>query len=676
MLRHTLRAATTALVFGLGSAQAGPAAQAEQAAADQAARPAPIPAEAIFRQDAVPTVAMSPDGLRLAALVNGDEGEEGLKGQDRVIIVDLATMTPQLTIPLGEYPVRRVSWASKQHLLIGVDILDDYRGETYRVGTRMVTMNVDTTQMAVMFENQKRTMRRNRYLGSVVNMLPGDPDHVLMTAATPSGNHLWRVNVTNGAAEVQEKGRDRTIYWFTETDGRAVIRIDANRSFRYLYVYTRTDEDEWKKVRTVRVGGEKDEDDRDFWPVAPAPGEDRYYVLAHPDDEEFRTIKVYDYGTNEYVETVIDAGDADVRYALTSAETGELIGARVLRDRIETVLLDKRAQAHIRGLDAYFENDANIRFWGGSKDGRYALLFVSAPTNPGEFWVYDYEKATVSYLLDDKEGIDRAALGPMEVMDYTARDGTALSAYVTHPPGVAPGAPAPLVVMVHGGPEGRDVYDFDRGVQYLASRGYRVLQPYFRGSSGRGRSFAEAGYGQWGGVMQDDVTDAVRTVQDRGLASPATTCIVGASYGGYAALYGGATTPERYACVASLAGVTDLRAQMRFDRNEHGRDSEAYTYWLQSIGDPRADKDKLDRTSPVTFAASYPLPVHLAHGEEDSNVPVEQSRKMAKALKKANRPYEYHEYEDEEHTFYEWETDQAYWKSLSTFLAGHIGGQP
>ena len=664
MLSNTLRAAATALVLGT----AGLCAAKAQAA--------PIPAESIFRSDHVGTVAMSPDGVRLAALVNGTKGAAGLEGQDRIIIVDLATMKPQLTIPLGEYPARSIAWASKQHVLIGVTVTDEYRGETYAVGTRLVTMNVDTSEMAVMFENQRRAMRRNRYLGSVVNMLPSDPSHVLMTASTSSGNHLWRVNVATGAAEVQERGRDRTVFWFTESDGRAVIRIDANRSFRYLYVYTRDDDDGWKKVRTVRIGGEKDEDDRDFWPIAPAPGEDRYYVLAHPEDEEFRTVKVYDYEANEYVETVIDAGDADVRYALTSSETGELIGARVLRDRIETVLLDKTAQAHIRGLDAYFENDANIRFWGGSKDGRYALLFVSAPTNPGEFWVYDYENATVSYLLDDKKGIDRAALGTMEVMDFPARDGTALKAYVTHPPGVAADAPAPLVVMVHGGPEGRDVYDFDRSVQYLASRGYRVLQPYFRGSSGRGRSFAAAGYGEWGGLMQDDVTDAVRAVQASGLATPETTCIIGSSYGGYAALYGGATTPELYACVASLAGVTDLPDQMRFDRKEHGRDSEVYAYWLKSIGDPKADKERLERASPVAFAASYPLPVHLAHGEEDSNVPVQQSRKMAKALTRANRPHEYHEYEDEEHTFYEWETDQTYWKSLSAFLARHIGGQP
>ena len=639
-----------------------------------AAAPEPIPAEVLFTEDKVPTVAMSPDGKRVAALVNGVT-EDGEGSDDRVVVIDLEDGA-STAIPTGKYPIRTIDWASPKHLLIGLTMIDDHRGVTYVTGSRMLSVNVETTATAVMFENQRATMRRSRYLSSIANRLPDDPTHVLMPSWSHTGNHLWRVNIETGAAELHEKGRAMTVAWFTDRDGRAALRIDANRNGRYFYVLARQDDGDWKKVRTVRIGSGRDEDDRDFWPIAPAPGENRYYVLAHPEDEEFRTIKIYDYETDAYVETVIDAGDADVRAALTSAQTGELIGARVMRDRIETILLDKRAQAHIEGLDAFFENDANISFWGGSKDGRFALLYVTAPTRPGQFWVYDYEKTHCTYLMDVTEGIDEQALGRMEVARYTARDGTPLDAYLTHPAGVAADAPAPLVVLVHGGPEARDAYDFSRAVQFLASRGYRVLQPYFRGSSGRGRRFAEAGYKQWGALMQDDVTDAVRHLHAQGLATPQDTCIVGASYGGYAALYGGATTPELYACVASLAGVTDLVAQLRHDRREHGQNSDVYAYWLKALGDLREDKARLQRTSPVRYAESYPLPVHLAHGAADDNVPVEQSRAMAKALKRAGRPHEYHEYPGEGHSFRDWETDQAYWTSLAAFLAEHAGGQP
>jgi dipeptidyl aminopeptidase/acylaminoacyl peptidase len=201
-----------------------------------------------------------------------------------------------------------------------------------------------------------------------------------------------------------------------------------------------------------------------------------------------------------------------------------------------------------------------------------------------------------------------------------------------------------------------------------------VVQPYFRGSSGRGRAFAAAGYGEWGGLMQDDVTDAVLHFQAAGLASPEDTCIVGGSYGGYAALWGGAATPELYACVASLNGVTDLVALIKYEARANGRDSLAYAHAIETIGDPRKDREKLERTSPLTYAANYRLPVHLAHGEADKIVPVEQSRRMAKALDAAGVPVEYHEYENERHNFRSRDTDIAYWKSLAAFLAAHIGG--
>ena len=634
------------------------------------ALPAPIPTDVLFRQDLITTMALSPDGAHVAALVQG-RGDDA----DRIVVIDLGTFKTKRSITAGEYSARSISWASPTRILASFGVPRTVRGETYTVGSRLVTLDIDTGDMAVMFEGQKSALRRNRWLGRVASTLPNDPDHVLMPAATSSGQHLWRVNIETGAAEIAERGRDRTVYWFMDGAGRAVMRIDANSTYRTLYVYVRdeADPDDWKRLRKIRVRDD-DQDSRDFWPVAPAPGDSRYYVLAHPEDEEFATIKLYDYEADELLETVIDAGDADVLRAITSAKTGELLGAQVMRDRIETILLDKTAQAHIRGLDAYFENDANVRFWGGSDKGRYALLFVSSPTRPGEFWVYDYEERAVTYLMDDKDGIDAASLGRMEVMAYASRDGTPLTAYVTHPAGAGPDDPAPLVALVHGGPEARDAYDFGRWVQYLASRGYRVVQPYFRGSEGKGRAFAAAGYGQWGGLMQDDVSDAVMALQADGLAEPETTCIVGASYGGYAALYGGATTPHLYACAASLNGVTDLVSQLRFDRREHGKDSEVYEYLLRGIGDPKRDKARLDAASPLAYAQSYPVPVHIGYAEDDRRVPQSQSKAMVKALRKADRPVTVIAFEDEGHSM-SWSADRRYWRSLGAFLAEHIGGE-
>ena len=153
--------------------------------------------------------------------------------------------------------------------------------------------------------------------------------------------------------------------------------------------------------------------------------------------------------------------------------------------------------------------------------------------------------------------------------------------------------------MPHGGPEVRDALGYDRWAQALATRGYLVFQPNFRGSSGYGRAWTEAGYREWGGRMQDDLTDGVAALVAAGKADPKRICIAGASYGGYAALYGGATQPDLYRCVVSVAGVSDLPALVEHERRANGPRSGEYQYARAVIGDPEAERDKLVRTSPV-----------------------------------------------------------------------------
>jgi dipeptidyl aminopeptidase/acylaminoacyl peptidase len=229
--------------------------------------------------------------------------------------------------------------------------------------------------------------------------------------------------------------------------------------------------------------------------------------------------------------------------------------------------------------------------------------------------------------------------------------------------------------MPHGGPESRDSYGFGYFEQYLASQGYAVFQPNFRGSEGSGRSFAMAGRRQWGRRSQDDITDGVRHLIAQGTVDAGRICIAGASYGGYAALAGGAFTPELYRCVISIAGDADLIEMLDQERQGQGRNSLGYAYWVEVAGDPNADRDALIATSPQRHAANFRAPVLLIHGRSDYVVRVEQSEAMRDALRRAGKPVEYLDFEDEGHFWGYWEPEnrQRLLETVDRFLDQHIG---
>ena len=218
---------------------------------------------------------------------------------------------------------------------------------------------------------------------------------------------------------------------------------------------------------------------------------------------------------------------------------------------------------------------------------------------------------------------------------YDARDKYPLFGYLTIPAGAAE-KNLPLVVLPHGGPHRRDTPDFDWWSQFLASRGYAVLRPQFRGSTGLGTEHLLAGRGQWGLRMQDDVTDGVKALISQGIVDPKRVCIVGASYGGYAALAGAAFTPELYACAISVAGVSDLAEVIAYDEKMGGDESDSVYYERESIGS--RDDPKVGEKSPARHARDIRAPILLLHGTNDTVVPFAQSQMMANALAAAGSP--------------------------------------
>ena len=266
--------------------------------------------------------------------------------------------------------------------------------------------------------------------------------------------------------------------------------------------------------------------------------------------------------------------------------------------------------------------------------------------------------------------LDGVRLAPVTPIKYKARDGLTIPGYLTMPLD-RPDHGLPLIVMPHGGPFARDTWDYDPYVQFLASRGYVVLQPNFRGSTGYGKDYVEKGYGQWGRGMQDDVDDGVDWLIKSGKVDAKRVCIMGASYGGYAALWGAIRNPEKYRCAVSLSGVTDLPGMLRADR----RSFNAPRYFRDWQSHVRGEDKKvdLDTVSPLAQAARLNVPVLIAHGEKDDNVLPKQAHQMVKAL--AAKPnVEALFYKDEGHGLTKKEDMADFLTHLDAFLAKHNPG--
>jgi dipeptidyl aminopeptidase/acylaminoacyl peptidase len=329
----------------------------------------------------------------------------------------------------------------------------------------------------------------------------------------------------------------------------------------------------------------------------------------------------------------------------------------------------------LQRIQQAFEDAVNeaglVQLTSWSMDRKRFIVKASGPRNPGSYYLYDTAKGP-SLLGRAHPRMTPAELGEMLVIKYPARDGTKIPGYLTLPAGKG-SKNLPMVVMPHGGPELRDYVTFDNWAQMFANRGYAVFQPNFRGSGGYGKRYLEAGYRQWGRLMQDDITDGVKALIKDGTADPNRICIVGASYGGYAALAGGAFTPELYKCVVSIAGVSDLVAMIENDRFEGGgRDSFRFRYWKTWVGDPRTDAQEMKAFSPVSHAAKFTAPVLLIHGREDDNVVPTQSLAMEKALKKAGKPVEYILVDYQGHSFVG-PARLDLLKNMERFVATHIG---
>jgi dipeptidyl aminopeptidase/acylaminoacyl peptidase len=586
---------------------------------------APPPPEAFGSMPAESEAVLSPDGHWLAWL---DRKEP----KPRVIMFDVPGRKVHRILAVPErVKLRSIVWQDNETLMISLSetseskVSDEVSSEYFRIiahdvsggDGRMLPMN----PMAEYGPNKHDAMLA--YLEQVRTL---KPHTVIMSTAHPC-RCLWEVDSRTGMGSIVRHGNALTAAWVVDRNGRAMAREDWDWH-RHAYRLFALGAEESDKPREIL---RKDDSEHPRLGGLLADGTAVVVIAANGRAHRAAWALPLD---GSPAKLIAEEPDADITNVYTDQHTGAIVGVWVSGSVAKVHWIDSSFQHRQEVLQRSFPG-RDVEMYGSTLDGTKTLASVESPSSPPVYYLVDFAAHRADIVAEEYPALSGIALGDVKEISYKARDGTAIPAYLTTP-AAKPTTPMPLVVLPHGGPQARDYMNFDWLPQFLASRGYAVLQPQFRGSTGFGDAFREAGYRQWGGLMQDDVTDGVRAMIEQGIADPHRVCIVGASYGGYAALAGAAFTPDLYSCAVSISGVTDLPALMRETVPIYGGTlSTALSTWKAQIGAP--NDSNLAAKSPINAVKSIKIPVLIIYGTGDGVVPNEQSERMARALKNAGK---------------------------------------
>ncbi len=627
---------------------------------------AAVDVQAYVKKDRFNDIKLSPNGDYYAATV---------AFEDRTALVVLRRSDNKLTanFRMGKNThVADFQWVNPERVLISMaekfGALDQpqHTGELYAInadGTQpeiLIGWRVQGEGLGTLIQPKKV----ERVAAFLVDDLPADDKDVVISVSPFSNDPFTRaerMDVYSGRRAPLARAPVRNAEFIT--DNKGVVRFatgSGTDNIRKVY-YRQGDGAAWKLLSDEAVTGHKET------PLGFSADD----ATAYFETEQAKgpnAIIAFDIGSETRKELLRD-NDVDPARIIYRNGTNIPVGAFFVDGKPRTAFFDNAApEARLyRSLEAAFAN-ASVRITSQTADGRLALVQVSSDRNPGDFYFFDTVTKKADYLLSRRDWFDPEDMGEMRPITLAARDGLPLHGYVTLPKGSS-GKNLPTVVLAHGGPfDIQDVWGFDGDAQMLAEAGYAVLQVNFRGSGGYGQAFTDAGARQWGGTMQDDLTDATRWLIQQGIADPGKVCIYGASYGAYASLMGVAKEPGLYRCAAGYVGVYDLPT-MHTEGDIQQRGS-GETYLREWIGERTA----LAAASPNRIADRIKVPVFLAAGGEDKRAPIAHSKLMERALIKAGVPVETLYYDTEGHGFYVEAHQKEYYTRLLAFLSRHLGG--
>jgi len=588
-----------------------------------AAPAAAAPLEAYGKLPSIEQAEVSPSGHAVAVVVTNGE-------QRNIVVKDLASGKITLNGFVGEHKIRNVQWAGDKHLVLvssatttAFNVVHGRR--EWLFGS---VIDLTTQKLKPLMRNSEADLSAI-FDTPIVRNYKGEPALFVQGVVFNGGRgllSLFRIDLDSGANRLVQTGSDDTIDWAVDTEGRPIAQEVYNRETGAWTLKVRSS-GAWREAVSVRGPVDR--------PYMVGLGRDGASVVYASEDADHR------WAWREARTDGVPAGEPlpalDNQGTIRAALDGRLIGHYALAgDEDRYTFFDPADERVWKAIVAAYPGQrVMLESW--STDRKKIVVLVDSATEGPAFALVDLNTRKASWLGGQYAGLKAADISPRTPLRFKAADGLPLSGYLTLPQGRA-AKDLPLIVFPHGGPAARDDPGFDWWAQGMASRGYAVLQVNFRGSDGLGGRLLEAGYGQWGRKMQTDLSDGVRHLAAQGTIDPKRVCIVGASYGGYAALAGATLDRGVYRCAVSVAGVADLRRQVAYSSARGGGATQRY--WNRFIGAEGRGDDVLAEYSPAQQAAKAEIPILLIHGKDDTVVPLEQSRVMSEALTKAGKHHE------------------------------------
>ena len=615
--------------------------------------PARIPAASFAKTSGIADLKISPDGKLLAMTVEFNDHQA-------VAVFDAETRQPLLRFDLPpKHELEWYKWAGSDRVLISLSTTVPWFGDEARA-TRLLVGSVSTGAISII-------ARKGMGLEGD-DVLYTDPKGEFVLLAIQKTIYddpsVWRFPLDGTAAKagVQVQGAQNTIWeWFADDAGVVRMGLAFPNSTVKVW-YRKTEAEPFRSIARLTEDGGDDQ----IWDVIRiTSGSDDGYALK-PDESGRIALRKFNYATRTPGETVFAVPGWDID-DYTLDDDNKPLAAFYTDDRDRIHWFDPKMAALQSKLGkAMPQSDLTIS--SRARDDSRMVVWAGSESDPGAYYLYTAASRRLEAFSEFRPDIRPALLAQPKPISYTARDKTEIHGYLTLPRG-RPARNLPLLILPHGGPYGiRDRLEYNSEVQFLANRGYAVLQPNYRGSGGYGDPFDELGRGQIGRAMQDDLDDGMDWAVRQGLVDPKRVCVVGSSYGGYAALWAVIRNPDRYRCAASFAGVTDWKKQLGYD--DRFFTSKGRRKWRARVAGEEAKFD-LDLVSPAVQAARLTRPVLLSHGEEDTNVPFRQFKLMRDAATKSGKTLETVVFPDEGHGFNKPANEQKWLEALEAFLAKH-----
>ncbi|MEO1014982.1 MAG: S9 family peptidase [Pseudomonadota bacterium] len=633
---------------------------------------------------ALPTISdaeISPNGETVAML-------QYVGGRTLLVLYNLKEPGAQpIGVAIGDLKPRGLYWAGDDYVLI---LVSTTRTDQFTTGLetleyyRWISYSLKSGKSVGLFSSDVGFAITSS--GNLIHTLPESPDEALFARWTgraragggggptrlsgrnaTGGYSLFKVNLKNGRGRATSAGTPAAIDWVVDDAGDAIMLAEFDGQEYNLFAL-RPGEKRMSLAKRLELPKGALAPYTLFGRLAGAASDDVEVAALKRRPGKTDILVGLSLATGEETRVLASDDASDVTGVRYNQNTARVEAAYFRSAPDKAVFFDEALGKKSRQLDKALP-DALASVSSTSTDKKSMIVRAVYSDRPVELMIYDDEKKTLDFFSSTRPELAEDVTDRRR-FDYVAPDGLKIEGYVTAPEGKW-GQRLPLIVLPHGGPAGRDTLNYDWWAAFYAANGYAVYQPNFRGSSGYGEAFTRAGYGEWGRKMQDDITNGVKKLIADGAADPDRICIVGASYGGYAALAGATLTPDLYKCAVSVNGVSDLPKMIGHAATQEGE--YAATYWETRIGSRFRDEEELIAVSPERIADRAGPPILLIHGEDDTVVPFYQSENMAKALAAAGKEWELIRLKGEDHWLSSGETRTAMLRESLRFIKSRIG---